>query len=188
MTYIHLSLAFFSNPGYIPKWLKVPMNSQREAPLDLVRIYNMRFWMANNIYSFDEFIKPESGQEDSNISINLDSSLELNSPTIANNLTIEEETTQRTTTNSLNQDIEMQSLHTGNQSSTISATVPRTSLKDIPLKITPETMVDTNKLTPLELKIFNLPVDDWVKLENDILSQFPQETLNLIVWRYCKKC
>ena len=82
----------------------------------------------------------------------------------------------------------MQSLNTGNQSSTISATVPRTSLKDIPLKITPETMVDTNKLTPLELKIFNLSVDDWVKLENDILSQFPQETLNLIVWRYCKKC
>ena len=90
MTYIHLTRAFLANPGYLPKWLKVPMNINGEAPTDIVRIYNMRFWMANKIYMFDEFIKPEQdGAEDSNIEISLSTESELNSPTIANNTIIE---------------------------------------------------------------------------------------------------
>ena len=88
MTYIHLTRAFLANPGYLPNWLKVPMNANGEAPTDIVRIYNMRFWMANKIYMFDEFIKPDQ-EEDSNIEISLSTESELNSPTIADNTGIE---------------------------------------------------------------------------------------------------
>ena len=75
-TFIHLTRAFISNPGYLPAWLKTPLNSRREAPLALVRVYNMRFWMANGIYNFEEFIAPDDSEakvekEDDNIEISI---------------------------------------------------------------------------------------------------------------------
>ena len=66
--------------------------------------------------------------------------------------------------------------------------VPSSCLSQIPLKITPETVVDTNKLTPLESKIFNLPADEWSKVEDDVLSNFPEDCWSLVVWRYCIRC
>ena len=33
-----------------------------------------------------------------------------------------------------------------------------------------------------------MPDEQWNKLEDDILSQFDEQTYNLIVWRYCMKC
>lgn len=68
------------------------------------------------------------------------------------------------------------------------ATVPRSAVEQVPLRITPQTIVDPNKLTPLEHKIFNLPTEIWNKLEDDIMSQFPEDTWPLVVWRYCAKC
>ena len=67
MTYIFLARAYLANPGFVPLWLKTPLNANREAPLNLVRIYNMRFWMANRIHSFEEFV--EHANDDENIEI-----------------------------------------------------------------------------------------------------------------------
>ena len=58
MTFLFIFKTFFANPGYLPSWLKHPLNSNREPPNNLVRVYNMRFWMANKIHSFEEFLAP----------------------------------------------------------------------------------------------------------------------------------
>ena len=55
MTYVFLFKTFITNPGYLPSWLKVPVTQEGYTPTRVVRIYNMRFWMANKIYSFEEF-------------------------------------------------------------------------------------------------------------------------------------
>ena len=55
MTYYFLFKACFRNPGYLPEWLKEPLIDNQFAPENLVRIYNMRTWMANGIYSFDKY-------------------------------------------------------------------------------------------------------------------------------------
>ena len=55
MTYVFIGLTFTVNPGYLPKWFKTPPTSEGYAPIQLLRIYNMRTWMANDIKSFDEF-------------------------------------------------------------------------------------------------------------------------------------
>ena len=48
--------------------------------------------------------------------------------------------------------------------------VPRDSLKDIPLKITPETVVDVENLTPLEQEIYNLTLDQWRDIEQEVIG------------------
>ena len=58
MTLVFLTRTFIANPGYLPSWLKTPLTSNREPPINLVRIYNMRFWTANKIYSFEKFAEP----------------------------------------------------------------------------------------------------------------------------------
>ena len=58
----------------------------------------------------------------------------------------------------------------------------------IPMTISKQTVVDVNKLTLLEQKVFKMPLAEWKKLEDDILSHFPFDSHLLIVWRYCKKC
>ena len=55
MTYVHLTLSFVMSPGYAPDWLKCQPGRDGKPPYRLLRIYNMRFWARNNIYSFDEF-------------------------------------------------------------------------------------------------------------------------------------
>ena len=53
-TYLHLGRCFLSDPGYVPDWLKAPLKMpEKLAPLELVRLYNMRAFESNNIYSFD---------------------------------------------------------------------------------------------------------------------------------------
>ena len=53
MTYAHLIRCLFADPGYIPNWLKAPLKPEKLAPLELVRLYNMRAFEWNDIYSFD---------------------------------------------------------------------------------------------------------------------------------------
>ena len=54
MTYAHLLMCLLSDPGYIPEFLKAPLKMpEKLAPLELVRLYNMRSFENNNIYSFD---------------------------------------------------------------------------------------------------------------------------------------
>ena len=101
MTYIHLTRTFITNPGYLPSWLKIPaLNARREQPVNLVRVYNMRFWMANKIHNFEEFLLVEDAeaqakmQEDSNIEISLNDG-DISDPAVATNTSqgfIEEET------------------------------------------------------------------------------------------------
>ena len=59
MTYVHLTLAFLTNPGYLPQWLKHPLDHNNKAPEALLRIYNLRLWMANKIHTFEEFLEPD---------------------------------------------------------------------------------------------------------------------------------
>mmetsp|Transcript_9458 Transcript_9458/g.12860 ORF Transcript_9458/g.12860 Transcript_9458/m.12860 type:complete len:87 (-) Transcript_9458:941-1201(-) len=68
MTFIFIFKTFFANPGYLPEWLKTPLINGRDHPTNLIRVYNMRFWRANQIYSFEEFIAPD---DDENIEIDL---------------------------------------------------------------------------------------------------------------------
>ena len=68
-TYLFLTKTFLTNPGYLPRWLKVPMSQDGTAPYRVVRVYNMRFWMANKIHSFEEFLTP-SDEENIEISLN----------------------------------------------------------------------------------------------------------------------
>ena len=103
------------NPGYLPTWLKIPpLNARSEHPVNLVRVYNMRFWLANKIHNFEEFLILEDSekeaqaqaQEDSNIEISLmNGDSDVSDPAIAMNTSegfIEEETkaTFRSTTSS----------------------------------------------------------------------------------------
>ena len=89
MTYIHLTRTFITNPGYLPSWLKLPaLNARSEQPVNLVRVYNMRFWMANKIHNFEEFLLVEDAEaakrrDDHNIEINLNESNVSTSPTLS---------------------------------------------------------------------------------------------------------
>ena len=62
MTFIFLFRTFSVNPGYLPSWLKHPVTAEGLSPMNVVRIYNMRTWMANGIYNFEQF-KPDSDLE-----------------------------------------------------------------------------------------------------------------------------
>lgn len=55
MTYVFLLRTFSVNPGYLPSWLKVPVTSEGLSPMNVVRIYNMRTWMTNGVYKFEQF-------------------------------------------------------------------------------------------------------------------------------------
>ena len=63
MTLVFQIRTYITNPGYLPKWLKTPLNQNGMVPEQLVRIYNARFWIANRIYMFDEFIAPAAEDE-----------------------------------------------------------------------------------------------------------------------------
>mmetsp|Transcript_155 Transcript_155/g.219 ORF Transcript_155/g.219 Transcript_155/m.219 type:complete len:90 (+) Transcript_155:154-423(+) len=61
MTYAFLTRTFLTNPGYLPKWLKVPKIEIGAEPKNLVRVYNLRHWIANKIHLHDEFLEPADG-------------------------------------------------------------------------------------------------------------------------------
>ena len=53
MTYLHLTRCLLADPGYLPNYLKTPLNMpSKTAPLEKVRLFNMRLYEENNIYSF----------------------------------------------------------------------------------------------------------------------------------------
>ena len=61
MTFAFLTMTYLKNPGYLPKWLKAPVALDPVGePLKLVRVYNLRMWVANGIHSFDELVQPLS--------------------------------------------------------------------------------------------------------------------------------
>ena len=62
MSYAFLTLTFMLNPGYLPRWLRVPTIDPGSDPKRLLRIYNARLWVANKILSFDEFIERDEEQ------------------------------------------------------------------------------------------------------------------------------
>jgi len=137
MTYVFLLRTFITNPGYVPSWLKTPLTSEALAPMNLVRIYNMRFWMANKIHSFDEF----ADQPDIEISLG-SSSQEKQS------LLIFEESTDLTSRsgNSFSSDVEMQPL--SGLPKSIQNHAYTGSLAA--LRITPSNVVDLKRLSPME--------------------------------------
>lgn len=49
-------------------------------------------------------------------------------------------------------------------------------------------IVDTNNLSPLEQRIYNMPDTEWAAIEEDILSRFSRDQWTLVVYRYCMKC
>ena len=54
MTFAHLFRCLLADPGYLPDFLKAPLKQPKNlAPLELVRLYNMRTFESNEIYSFD---------------------------------------------------------------------------------------------------------------------------------------
>ena len=53
MTYVFLFITFSVNPGYLPAWMKLSVTSEGLAPMSIIRIYNMRTWIANGIYKFE---------------------------------------------------------------------------------------------------------------------------------------
>ena len=70
MTYAFLTRTYLMNPGYLPKWLRTPIaldaGTDAAQACKLVRVYNLRLWVANKLHSFDEFIQKEGevgGQE-----------------------------------------------------------------------------------------------------------------------------
>ena len=69
MTFLFIFKTFLTNPGYLPEWLKTPLTADKQVPHELLRIYNLRFWRANRIYSFEEFVVND--EEDNNIEIDL---------------------------------------------------------------------------------------------------------------------
>ena len=50
MTFVFLFRTYASNPGFMPKWLKVANASADNPPTKLLRIYNFRTWMASQIF------------------------------------------------------------------------------------------------------------------------------------------
>jgi len=62
MTYIHLAVTLVMDPGYLPEWLKAPLKQDKKAPMELVRIYNIRLWKANKIKDFESFFEDVESQ------------------------------------------------------------------------------------------------------------------------------
>ena len=55
MTYAHLLRCLLADPGYIPKEYSAPLKMpEKLAPLELVRLYNVRSFQNNNIHSFND--------------------------------------------------------------------------------------------------------------------------------------
>jgi len=57
MTYAFLTMTFLKNPGYLPKWLRVPVIDAKIHPARLIRLFNLRLWVSNNIYKFEELME-----------------------------------------------------------------------------------------------------------------------------------
>jgi len=57
MTYVFLTRTFLTNPGYLPQWLRDRTLEDHDEIDRILRVYNMRLWAANKIYSFEEFVE-----------------------------------------------------------------------------------------------------------------------------------
>lgn len=63
MTYIFLTLTFFLNPGYLPKWLRAPAIDPTAQPLRLLRVFNLRLLLANKIITCEEFLERDDSEQ-----------------------------------------------------------------------------------------------------------------------------
>ena len=131
--------------------------------MNIVRIYNMRFWMANKIYSFEEF----ADQPDIEISLNLSQKQDsrLVSEESANLIT--------SSADSYPTNIEMTTLSG-------KSVLPKSTQNHafagslVPLKISPSTVVDPNKFTSMEQRVFNMAELEWSQLQEKVLMNFPR--------------
>ena len=55
-----LYIAYITEAGYVPKEFAVPLDAQGLAPIKLLRVYNLRNWLANGIYNFDEICENDA--------------------------------------------------------------------------------------------------------------------------------
>ena len=55
MTYAFLFTTLLMDPGYLPEWMKTPQTQDKKAPVELLRIFNLRLWRANNITNYEQF-------------------------------------------------------------------------------------------------------------------------------------
>lgn len=49
-----------SNPGKLPKVFYTGLTEEGFAPIRYLRLYNMRHWLVNGIYTFDELCENEA--------------------------------------------------------------------------------------------------------------------------------
>jgi len=123
----------------------------------------MRFWMANKIYSFEEF----ADQPDIEISLNLSQKQDsrLVSEESANLIT--------SSADSYPTNIEMTTLSG-------KSVLPKSTQNHafagslVPLKISPSTVVDPNKFTSMEQRVFNMAELEWSQLQEKVLMNFPR--------------
>lgn len=165
MTYLHLTRCLLSDPGYIPTYLKAPLKMpEKLAPAELVRIYNMRAFEHNNIYSFDNLLARTTGDVGGDMHTES---------------TQDEDGSKFITENTNDEGIEMSELNNSGTSS-----IPKKSYwsKNVNFK------VDMENLNTQESRAFNMADPEWQDIESDILDKFPARTSGLVTWRYCFKC
>ena len=63
MTLWYLYLANQTCPGYLSADFKTPLTEKGLAPVQIIRLYNMRHWLANEIYTFEEYCEDPSWKE-----------------------------------------------------------------------------------------------------------------------------
>lgn len=94
-TLVYLIISWKTVPGYLPNEFKTPLTEEGFAPVPLLRLYNMRSWLANGLYTFDELCDNQSQKD------------------------------------------------------------------EVPVKTTPDKIIDITKLTALEQKVYDMSNKDW---------------------------
>ena len=80
------------------------MTAERDPPFNTVRVYNMRFWMANKIHSFEELVTSDEGAAESEASIEINIEERAASET---SFIVEEANNSTTTSSTSADDVEM---------------------------------------------------------------------------------
>ena len=150
MTYAHLFRCLLADPGYVPEEYKAPLKMpEKLAPLELVRLYNVRSFSSNKIYSFDNLgHNPGDVGGDDSISASVTTSEE------SINLIRPDDPEAI--------DIEMAPInHSGSPSlMTKKSASP----------------VDMENLNSLESRIYNMRDEEWRLVEDDFLEKLPRRT------------
>ena len=165
MTYVFLTKTFLTNPGYLPRWLRTPITDPGSDHYRVLRVYNMRVWVANKLYTFEEFVeKPEGLHQQQQENRHPESSFD--SDIMAPG------------------DIEMQTLNAVRQYD-FGPLLPRSCLDELAKSTTPDTPVDINNLNPLEQVIYDMPDRNFYLIADEVRNFFDTDQYWLLNWRYC---